>query len=127
MRTFDQLLHDSNGVYEFTLQEGDLAWFDNRRVLHARRAFSDKPAGESGSASIGDGEATRWLKGCYMDGDVVWNKLRYMTRLGMGMQPHDDEGKPFEMLPEWKSYWDERIWAYGVKKERVRRLLPEES
>lgn len=119
LRTFDELLHKPEAVYEFTLQEGDLAWFDNRRVLHARRAFNDYPQDspqyQSIAKEIGDGEATRWLKGCYMDGDVVWNKLRYMTRLGLDMQPSDDEGKPFELLAEWKSYLTDRVAAYGTK------------
>lgn len=51
--------------YEFTMQEGDLVFFDNRRVLHARRAFHG-----------GD----RWLKGCYLDAEVVWDKLVTMQR-----------------------------------------------
>lgn len=48
------------GQFEFTMEEGDLAFFDNRRVLHARRSY---------------GEGERWLKGCYLDGEVVWDKL----------------------------------------------------
>ena len=39
--------------------------FDNRRVLHARRAF-DATKGE------------RWLKGAYVDDDVFFSKLRVL-------------------------------------------------
>jgi alpha-ketoglutarate-dependent taurine dioxygenase len=42
------------------MKEGDLVFFDNRRVLHARREY---------------GEGERWLKGCYLDGEVVWDRL----------------------------------------------------
>ncbi len=63
--------------YEFTMEEGDLVLFDNRRILHARREFSDKPGT---SADVGEGEATRWLKGCYLDGDVIRNKQRVLLR-----------------------------------------------
>jgi hypothetical protein len=72
------------------MQEGDMVLFDNRRVLHARRAFQDKPEEEE----VPRGEATRWLKGCYMDGDVVWNKMRVMNR-----RVRTGEIEPLE---EWK-------------------------
>ena len=39
--------------------------FDNRRVLHARRAF-DATKGE------------RWLKGAYVDDDVFFSRLRVL-------------------------------------------------
>lgn len=77
LTAFDELLGDKDAQYEFTMQEGDLAFFDNRRVLHARRAFKPK---SSMSDDTAVGEATRWLKGCYLDGDVIWNKLRHLTR-----------------------------------------------
>lgn len=60
---FEAALERPGAQYEFTMEEGDLIFFDNRRVLHARRSF-------------GPGE--RWLKGCYLDGEVVWDKLATM-------------------------------------------------
>lgn len=72
---FDNLLHRDTARYEFTMQPGDLVFFDNRRVLHARRAFQERVG-----TNVAPGEASRWLKGCYLDGDVVWNKLRYLTK-----------------------------------------------
>jgi gamma-butyrobetaine dioxygenase len=79
LSAFEELLDRKESQYEFTMQEGDLVFFDNRRVLHARRAFKDKPD----QKDVAVGEATRWLKGCYLDGDVIWNKLRYLTRAGV--------------------------------------------
>jgi gamma-butyrobetaine dioxygenase len=92
LRTFEKLLDREEGRYEFTMQEGDLVFFDNRRVLHARRSFKDKVGGQDTK----EGEATRWLKGCYMDGDVVRNKMRVLTRSVM-------DGK-IEMKEEWKEW-----------------------
>ncbi len=52
-------------IFEHRLNEGECVIFDNRRVLHARRAFeADK------------GE--RWLKGAYVDDDVFFSKLRVL-------------------------------------------------
>lgn len=45
--------------------------FDNRRVLHARRAFD---------ASKGE----RWLKGAYVDDDVFFSKLRVLEERYQG-------------------------------------------
>lgn len=88
LAAFDEILNDKRGQYEFTMQEGDLVFFDNRRVLHARRAFRAKP-GQHDETVVG--EATRWLKGCYLDGDVIWNKLRYLTRAAVnGKIPLDE-------------------------------------
>jgi gamma-butyrobetaine dioxygenase len=90
LAAFERLLARPEGLYEFTMQEGDLALFDNRRILHARRAFQNTQASTAGR----EGEATRWLKGCYMDGDVVWNKMRVMNRAVRTGE--------VEALPEWK-------------------------
>jgi gamma-butyrobetaine dioxygenase len=61
-KKFDQLTNDPANMFEYRMEEGDCVIFDNRRVLHARRAFeADK------------GE--RWLKGTYMDRDVYHSKL----------------------------------------------------
>jgi gamma-butyrobetaine dioxygenase len=62
---FGQLIEAPDALYEYRLAEGDCVVFDNRRVLHARRAF-DAEKGE------------RWLKGAYVDNDVFFSKLRVM-------------------------------------------------
>jgi len=64
-------------VYQYTLKEGDAVIFDNRRVLHARTAFSDKE-GEEGK----EGEPNRWLKGCYFEADALLDRGR-MLRKGL--------------------------------------------
>ncbi|TXT05793.1 uncharacterized protein COLE_07113 [Cutaneotrichosporon oleaginosum] len=63
--------------FEFTMREGDVVLFDNQRVLHARTAFRDKSPAEAQAdgTEIVQGEPTRWLKGCYLDGSTVWDKL----------------------------------------------------
>lgn len=63
--------------FEFTMREGEVVLFDNQRVLHARTAFRDKTAEEAKAdgTEIVEGEPTRWLKGCYLDGSTVWDKL----------------------------------------------------
>ncbi|KAI9809000.1 MAG: hypothetical protein M1825_002289 [Sarcosagium campestre] len=52
-------------LYERRLAEGECVLFDNRRVLHGRRAF-DVDSGE------------RWLKGAYVDADAWWSRLRVL-------------------------------------------------
>jgi gamma-butyrobetaine dioxygenase len=70
-------LNSPEARYAFTMKEGDLVLFDNRRVLHARTAFRDLTPEEleERGVSLIEGEPTRWLKGCYLDGDVIWDKL----------------------------------------------------
>ncbi|RMZ66658.1 gamma-butyrobetaine dioxygenase [Pyrenophora seminiperda CCB06] len=62
---YEKLLNSEENVYEYRLNEGECVIFDNRRVLHARRAF-DATKGE------------RWLKGAYVDDDVFYSKLRIL-------------------------------------------------
>lgn len=82
LQKFEDYLNERKNRYEFMLKEGDLVLFDNRRVLHARTAFRDRPkeAREKGEAEMVEGEPTRWLKGCYLDGEVVWDKLVVLNR-----------------------------------------------
>ncbi|KAJ8109381.1 hypothetical protein ONZ43_g6153 [Nemania bipapillata] len=58
-----QVLEDPNGTYEFKMTPGDCVIFDNRRILHGRRAFN---------TSSGE----RWLKGTYVDNDSYMSRLR---------------------------------------------------
>lgn len=62
---YEKLLSAEENLYEYRLNEGECVIFDNRRVLHARRAF-DATKGE------------RWLKGAYVDDDVFFSKLRVL-------------------------------------------------
>jgi gamma-butyrobetaine dioxygenase len=65
---YEKLLSSPENLFEYRLEEGECVVFDNRRVLHARRAF-DATKGE------------RWLKGAYVDDDVFYSRLR-----GLGEQ-----------------------------------------
>lgn len=62
---YESLLSSEENLYEYRLNEGECVVFDNRRVLHARRAFD---------ASKGE----RWLKGAYVDDDVFFSRLRVL-------------------------------------------------
>uniref|UniRef100_A0A0W0GAZ6 Putative gamma-butyrobetaine hydroxylase n=1 Tax=Moniliophthora roreri TaxID=221103 RepID=A0A0W0GAZ6_MONRR len=73
LKWFDEVLNAPGYAYEYTLQEGDAVIFDNRRVLHARTAFQDKP----GEPKV-DGVVNRWLQGCYFEGDLMWNQGRVL-------------------------------------------------
>ncbi|KAF8888837.1 Clavaminate synthase-like protein [Infundibulicybe gibba] len=74
-KRFADLLNKPANTYQYTLQEGDAVMFDNRRVLHARTAFSDL----DGSASGSEGETNRWLKGCYVEADAVMDRRRVLS------------------------------------------------
>lgn len=71
---FASLLSKADLTYEYTLKEGDAVLFDNRRVLHARTAFSDRETGDG----IDEGEANRWLKGCYVEADALLDRGRLL-------------------------------------------------
>ncbi|EAT88354.2 hypothetical protein SNOG_04594 [Parastagonospora nodorum SN15] len=62
---YEKLISSEENLYEYRLNEGECVIFDNRRVLHARKAFD---------ASKGE----RWLKGAYVDDDVFFSKLRVL-------------------------------------------------
>lgn len=66
-----EILERPENRYEYLLKEGDAAVFDNRRVLHARAAFTSKDHGD-------DGNANRWLKGCYIEADAVSDRARVL-------------------------------------------------
>ncbi|KIW07526.1 uncharacterized protein PV09_01489 [Verruconis gallopava] len=68
MQRFDALVNAPENMFEYRLEEGDCVIFDNRRVLHARRAF-DADRGE------------RWLKGAYADRDVYSSKLHVLEQI----------------------------------------------
>ena len=74
---WEEELRRPHRAYEFVMREGDLVLFDNRRIVHARRGFRDLSVEERAERGVDviPGEPTRWLKGCYLDGDAVWDKL----------------------------------------------------
>ncbi|KAF4553518.1 Taurine catabolism dioxygenase TauD-like protein 4 [Elsinoe fawcettii] len=53
-----------DNVFERKMSPGECVIFDNRRILHARTAFSPGDVGKE-----------RWLKGCYVDGDPWESEL----------------------------------------------------
>ena len=75
---FTEMLNDPANMFKYTLQEGDAAMFDNRRVLHGRTAFRDKPG-----VDMKQGEINRWLKGCYLEADALVDRVRVLrAKLG---------------------------------------------
>ncbi len=66
-RTFIALTREPRFQFEYRLNPGDLLVFDNRRVLHARRAF-DLQQGQ------------RHLQGCYVDRDELLSRIRVLER-----------------------------------------------
>ncbi|GGX88167.1 gamma-butyrobetaine,2-oxoglutarate dioxygenase [Litchfieldella qijiaojingensis] len=66
-RHFWHLLHDPRHQLEFALAPGQMIAFDNRRVLHGRRAF-DPNTGR------------RHLQGTYLDRDMLESRLRVLSR-----------------------------------------------
>lgn len=67
-RKFNELIHRPENVYERMMKPGECVIFDNRRVLHARRAFE-----------VGDAGKERWLRGAYIDKDPYMSKLKIMA------------------------------------------------
>mgnify|MGYP000078830144 CR=1 FL=1 len=63
LRAFTQILRRKELELKFKLEPGDVMVFHNRRVLHGRAEFDPN----SGS---------RKLRGCYVDCDQAWSKLR---------------------------------------------------
>lgn len=61
-----QELEADEAVYETKLEPGTAVIFDNRRIVHARKAFENT-------------EGERWLRGAYVDGDVFESRLRVLT------------------------------------------------
>lgn len=66
-RRFHQLCADPRFQIGYPLRPGDLVAFDNRRLLHARDAFSPT-------------QGQRHLRGCYLDHDEVYSRLRVLER-----------------------------------------------
>ena len=66
-RRFQRLANDPGNQLHLRLQAGEMACFDNRRVLHGRTAF-DPSTGR------------RWLRGCYGEREELESRLRMLGR-----------------------------------------------
>jgi len=66
LRRFYQLADDPRFELTFRLGPGDIMCFDNRRILHGRKAFS--------------GSGQRHLQGIYIDRDEVLSTARAVNR-----------------------------------------------
>ncbi|TVY19947.1 Gamma-butyrobetaine dioxygenase [Lachnellula arida] len=66
-KAFTHSVEDTNHLFQYRLQEGECVIFNNRRILHGRRQF-DALGGE------------RWLKGAYVDSDVVRSRFRAFSK-----------------------------------------------
>ncbi len=73
LRTADALMNDPAFQIELKLEPGELLCFDNRRVLHGRRAFEMR-TGE------------RWLRGCYIEREELHSRLRMLDRERRGAE-----------------------------------------
>jgi len=68
-KVFNQFIHRPEMIYERMMRPGECVLFDNRRVLHARKAFEVADAGKE-----------RWLRGAYLDKDPFESKLRVLQK-----------------------------------------------
>ncbi|KAL8724788.1 MAG: hypothetical protein Q9181_006677 [Wetmoreana brouardii] len=66
VKHFKRLIEAEEAVFEKKLEPGTAVIFDNRRIVHARRAFEDA-GGE------------RWLRGAYVDTDAFRSRLRVLS------------------------------------------------
>ena len=67
-KRFRRLANDPGNQLALRLRAGDMAAFDNRRMLHGRTAF-DPSSGR------------RWLRGCYSEREELESRLRMLARV----------------------------------------------
>ena len=65
-KVFKALLEDEDVVLETKMESGTCVIFDNRRIVHARKAFDGT-------------EGERWLRGAYVDEDAFKSRLRVLN------------------------------------------------
>lgn len=65
-KQFARIIDNPENQFEYLMQPGDCVLFNNRRVLHARRAFDGN-------------EGVRWLKGAYLDSDPFMSRIRVLN------------------------------------------------
>ena len=75
LKAFADVLEEDGRMFRYLLREEDAAVFDNRRVLHARDSFEDPRENRTD-----DGEPMRWLKGCYVEADPLWDRARILRK-----------------------------------------------
>ncbi|OAV89122.1 hypothetical protein PTTG_07857 [Puccinia triticina 1-1 BBBD Race 1] len=80
LKSFVELFHADSRAFEIGLLPGQAVAFDNRRILHSRTAFLPDPARTSQPSDGPEGtHVHRWLKGAYVDGDSVWDRIRVLN------------------------------------------------
>ncbi|PLW09396.1 hypothetical protein PCANC_06342 [Puccinia coronata f. sp. avenae] len=80
LNAFVSLFDRHRYAFEIAMKPGQAVAFDNRRVLHSRTAFSPKPHHINPvNANTHDASVYRWLKGAYVDGDSVWDRIRVLN------------------------------------------------
>jgi hypothetical protein len=104
LKAFSDILARPDLTYTIDLQPGDCVAFDNRRVLHARTAFT----WEAGDGADDDGMPARWLKGMYVEGDSVRDLYRVLR---------DEDGKNEDM----KEFYREKQELRRFRREIRRR------
>jgi gamma-butyrobetaine dioxygenase len=67
LKRFSQVAHDPTLQIRFPFAPGDLVGFDNRQILHGRDGFDP-------------GGGIRLLRGCYLDQDDLYSRLRVLER-----------------------------------------------
>lgn len=86
---FNALIHRPEMIYERLMKPGECVLFDNRRVLHARKAFE-----------VGDVGKERWLRGAYLDKDPYSSKLRVLEHQRAKNAAENVSGDRKEDFPE---------------------------
>ena len=68
---FAGLANDPEKEYaiEYRLEPGQILVFNNNRVLHGRKGYTDEACNDDGTG------LSRHLQGCYIDSDTVWARL----------------------------------------------------
>ena len=79
---FAAIAHSPEMAVEIKLQAGEAVAFQNRRVLHGRRAIEGGEGGEEGTGEGGGGSNSRWLQGGYIDLDAIHSKRRALRVWG---------------------------------------------
>lgn len=96
-RKFNDIIHKEENIHERMMKPGECVLFDNRRVLHARKAFEVADAGKE-----------RWLRGAYLDKDPFVSKLRVLAhRIGEEQREADSQpvgGEP-DLQPAREENW----------------------
>lgn len=64
LEIFEDRINDEGNQFEIKLPPNSCVIFNNRRILHARSAYSND---------------SRWIKGCYMDKDTIISRLNYLN------------------------------------------------